>query len=776
MIAVDLTIDTPASARYHKDAIEQIIQSVEERNYCAVLGPRLCGKTLLLRYIEQNLASSLGWTCIYIDLLEIQATTQQAFFADLIRQAAGRLHELTGLSVPFMDDTEASSVIFRGFLLGSLELIQRDLVLLIDPLEALPTDLVQALLTSLRAAYMDQQNLDYQVTVVVSGALSLANLTVGESSPFRGIARRVFVGDLSEANSQELICDLLAESGVSATRPACRQLLQETSGDLFLIRRISQHCADLARNRASDMLRLKDITYITNRFLRDEVFDYAPLLEAIRLIEEDPDLLQCILLLLENSIVHRSDLPIPLSPDLDPLYLTGVVDQVGSDHYRLQNLIYRRFLGQHFLPDRVGHVLTMAGRWDMAIDYLETSILQGNLQSRSEILPATINSIYASTDLSQAIHFLRRGLLAAFGVSEAMIWYAPPREDVLRLVGQVDLQPGSDHPSDTTLPIMADRLEARAYRQQAALRGQEGNQRIVRAIPLRIPGRNPIGVATIIEGVDSLDFVRLRDRDLQMVGFLNQAARALQAVSIRRQELTLAGRMQVSLLPGSLPEIAGWQLAASWRPARETSGDFYDVIQFQDGRLGIVIADVVDKGMGAALLMALSRTLIRSYASEHVDQPNRTLEVANQRLIDEVHGRPFVTLFYGILEPETGLLTYCNAGHPPPLLFSNGELRHVHDLRRTGMPLGVSEEGGWEISAIEVPPGGLLLLYTDGVLDAQNPDGEFFGDERLAMIVRKYFDQPVTVLQDGLLAEIFAFASHQPQADDITLFAIRRLD
>jgi type II secretory pathway predicted ATPase ExeA len=148
MIGADVDLEAPTIARYHREAVEQIIQSVDERVYCAVLGPRLSGKTMLLRYIERNLAKLLGWTCVYIDLTQLRATTQQAFFADLINITAQRLSALCGLELPVPDEQEASSVVFRAFLMDSLEIIGRDVVLLIDPLEALPTDLVQALLTS----------------------------------------------------------------------------------------------------------------------------------------------------------------------------------------------------------------------------------------------------------------------------------------------------------------------------------------------------------------------------------------------------------------------------------------------------------------------------------------------------------------------------------------------------------------------------------------------------------------------------------------------------
>jgi len=269
MIGLDPGQEIPATARYHQDTIEQIVQCVEERVYCALLGPRLCGKTLLLRFIESNLAGLLGWTCVYVDLQELRDNTQQAFFADLIRLISERLAEQTGQQLPIPGEEHASSAVFRAFLSESLESLAHDLVLIIDPLEAIPTDLVQALLTSLRAAYMDQQNLEYQLTVVASGALSLATLAVGESSPFRGIARRVFVGDLSDEDSLALIQELLAEEGISATRPALDKLHSATRGDIYLIRKISQCCAELANSHTHRQIRTRDVTFITDRFVRE---------------------------------------------------------------------------------------------------------------------------------------------------------------------------------------------------------------------------------------------------------------------------------------------------------------------------------------------------------------------------------------------------------------------------------------------------------------------------------------------------------------------------
>jgi hypothetical protein len=770
MIGFSTSVDVPATVRYHKDAVEGIIQSVEERIYCAFLGPRLSGKTLLLRYIEKDLARLLGWTCIYIDLLDIRTATQRIFFNDLILETAQKLSGLTGsqLEIP---STEAGSAVFRAFLADCLQFLQRDLVMIFDPLEALPTDLVQALLTSLRAAYMDQQGLETQVTVIVSGALSLATLTVGESSPFRGIARRIFIGDLSAEASLTLILEFLADAGVNATSPAIQRLLQATCGDIYLIRKISQCCAEHVQSRADRRIHSRDVDAVTNRFLQTEVFKYAPLIEAVRLIEEDPDLLKCILSLMERERLPRSTLPLPLSPDLDPLYLTGVVERDEQEHYRLQNEIYWRFLNQHFSPGRVGYVLLMSGRWDSAIDYLEASIQEGHHQSRADLLTAAINSMYASQDLSQAVYFLQRGLMAAFKVKKSQVWYNPPHERFIDLISSFDGKQPSNGIFERRLAMDLDRLETRTFRQRVTLRGQEGDQAILRAIPLNVSGQKTIGVVTIEDDLLENFHSNPRARDLELIGFLNQAARALQAVGTRRQELALAGRVQASLLPERIPQIPGWGISAFWQPARETAGDFYDFINLPGDRLGIVVADVVDKGMGPALLMTLSRTLIRSFAEGLSDHPEQLLSITNQRIIQDLNAGLFVTMFYGVLDPATGRLVYSNAGQTPPYLLSGST---VNALYRTGMALGISKEESWQRGVVNIPPGAALVLYTDGVVDAQNRQLDLFGKENMLRILRHHQGQSAQAIQDGLLAEISAFAGNSPRVDDITLMILVR--
>ncbi len=240
------------------------------------------------------------------------------------------------------------------------------------------------------------------------------------------------------------------------------------------------------------------------------------------------------------------------------------------------------------------------------------------------------------------------------------------------------------------------------------------------------------------------------------------------------QELALAGQIQASFLPDQLPEIPGWHLAATLKPARQTAGDFYDVIPMPNGRFGIVVADVADKGMGAALYMALARTLLRTYALEYHTRPDFAMKVTNRRLLMDTDVTMFVTVFYGILDPRTGQLTYCNAGHNPPYILGAKGRGEIQALRKTGMALGAMASLSWEQRTAQLAPGDTLLLYTDGVTDAQNEHGAFFGQGRLLEIAQAHASFPAHEVRDALLQAVQAFTGEGSQFDDITLMVAVR--
>jgi sigma-B regulation protein RsbU (phosphoserine phosphatase) len=235
------------------------------------------------------------------------------------------------------------------------------------------------------------------------------------------------------------------------------------------------------------------------------------------------------------------------------------------------------------------------------------------------------------------------------------------------------------------------------------------------------------------------------------------------------RELALAGQVQASFLPSKLPSIPGWDLAVTLKPARETSGDFYDVHLIADGRLGLLVADVVDKGVGAALYMALSWALIRAYTAEYPAQPELVLSAVNRRILADTSGDQFLSAFYGVVDPGTGNLTYCNAGHYPPYILGRGNGRTSRSLPRTGMLLGVEPDEKWSQASVQLAPGDVLVLYTDGILDAEDAAGGFFGTERLLSTLWANLDHSAQEIQKALMDAVAEFTHGAVQSDDIAL-------
>jgi serine phosphatase RsbU (regulator of sigma subunit) len=244
-------------------------------------------------------------------------------------------------------------------------------------------------------------------------------------------------------------------------------------------------------------------------------------------------------------------------------------------------------------------------------------------------------------------------------------------------------------------------------------------------------------------------------------------------------EMAEARRIQASFLPEQLPDIPGFDLSVKIEAARETSGDFFDFIFLPDDHLGIVVADVADKGAAAALFMTSTRTLLRTYAEIYPFQPNKVIEAVNQRLLQDTHSGLFVTVFFGVLANQSHRLTYVNAGHNPPLIASMQVNQSPISLTQTGMPIGILERQEWESGSYTFRPGDALIVYTDGVTEAQSQGGEFFGEDRLKQLVTNYMQDSKKILTaDRLINTVLVdhqdFLGETPRSDDTTLLVLIR--
>jgi sigma-B regulation protein RsbU (phosphoserine phosphatase) len=239
------------------------------------------------------------------------------------------------------------------------------------------------------------------------------------------------------------------------------------------------------------------------------------------------------------------------------------------------------------------------------------------------------------------------------------------------------------------------------------------------------------------------------------------------------RELQMAYRVQSSLIPGDTPRIPGWEFAASWQPAREVSGDFYDFIPCRDGCMGMLIADVTDKGMPAALFMAMARSILRSSLDQAASPAEGIAKANNLICSDSTISMP-VTVFYGVIDPHKDQITYVNAGHNPPLLYRNGDETPT-ELTRTGMLMGFMQDALYEQAVVDISPGDFVVLYTDGVTDATDADRESFGLARFQKAIDQDSAGSAKQILAGVERSVHNYMGSTAPYDDITLLVARRL-
>jgi serine phosphatase RsbU (regulator of sigma subunit) len=231
----------------------------------------------------------------------------------------------------------------------------------------------------------------------------------------------------------------------------------------------------------------------------------------------------------------------------------------------------------------------------------------------------------------------------------------------------------------------------------------------------------------------------------------------------------VARRIQQASLPKQVPTLAGWQIAPFYQPAREVGGDFYDFHLLPEGRLGLAVGDATGKGVPAALVMSTTCGMLRLAAQSHTS-PAEMLQGVNEVLFPNIPPNMFVTCFYAILDPESASLSYANAGHDLPYLYRNGD---AEELRARGMPLGLMPGMSYEEKEVVVDAGESVLFYSDGLVEAHDPQREMFGFPRLRALIAEHSDE--RSLGHFLIEELYSFTGEGwEQEDDITLLTLRR--
>ena len=266
------------------------------------------------------------------------------------------------------------------------------------------------------------------------------------------------------------------------------------------------------------------------------------------------------------------------------------------------------------------------------------------------------------------------------------------------------------------------------------------------------------------------------EKAVEQIEFIRQSQQEHNQLETLKNDLAVAGEIQQAILPRIFPpfpeEAERIDIAAAMTPAKDVGGDFYDFFRIDEDRIGFVIADVSGKGIPAAIFMAVSRTLLRATALKG-DKPADCLNYVNELLCQESVDNMFVTLFYGIYELSTGKVTFTNAGHNPPyVLKANGEINVVQS--KVNLMLGAIGEIQYANNELQLQPGDVLFLFTDGITEAFNINNEAYDEKRLEAILPKLAGNNSQVLINSVLRDVQDFVADAPQSDDITMLVLKR--
>ena len=359
-------------------------------------------------------------------------------------------------------------------------------------------------------------------------------------------------------------------------------------------------------------------------------------------------------------------------------------------------------------------------------------------------------------------------------------WMTDPVDAQRRV--PADMRSGSGRVMQKQEPVVAHKVDRQKTTLYMADWLPQEEFRAAAIVPLVAGGRS-IG-AMVVHARQPRELEESEMRFLQLMA--NQAAIALETARLHREEiqrhrleeeLAVGRQIQLSMLPAGCPAFPGWDFAAYYEAARQVGGDFYDFFRMrrEDGsvRMAVIIADVADKGVPAALFMALSRTTIRNVASQDIS-PAAALMKANELILEDSQAELFLTAFYALLQPDNGHLVYTNAGHNPPLWYRQ-QAKACADLAADGIALGVIGDIVLQDIIIEVALGDVLVFYTDGVTEAMNEDLGEFGLHRLEETGAQVANRPAEDIIEAIVAAVNRFSGGLSYADDLTLVVLKRV-
>lgn len=512
--------------RIRRDGIiGQVMENLRNHDYTVILGPRFHEKTRLLHDVKAMADSEPGMVATYINLRQARTDTESSFYTSLA-QLMGR--QLPDLPLAALDEDIARTRDFQNFLGACLNASRSHLVLLVDHLQILPQDLIHGLLKALRSLYMERNTADErQLGVVITGSVSLAELSQGPSSPFN-IAKQVVLAPLTLEQSEILARETIDAYGKSISENALAQILEWTAGDCYLLPYLCYMAQEIMVG-----YRRPRMTQTVVRQAIDQLWESEdarwPMDEAIRIIEGDVDTLMDMLDILQTgTLVLNQARQEYARTGTNRLELSGAV-KMTPNGYQFKNKIYHRAIQEKLTPAHVGRVLRMAGRWREAIEHLAPKLGQSpHVVERADLLEAIVQSIYAAGSLEDAYAELVKGIHRGFDLRDVAVYRVDAAQSELRLVHSDQIVPETRERID----LSEERhMEVRTFHNaDYALRKDAHSRRLVAALT---PEKRPIGVVSI-NGYEIPEGGWDIPADLmELLRFLRHAAGAIENVMMR---------------------------------------------------------------------------------------------------------------------------------------------------------------------------------------------------------------------------------------------------
>jgi serine phosphatase RsbU (regulator of sigma subunit) len=695
----------------------------------AVLGPRQTGKTSLLLKLRHTFQDKYEFA--FVDLQAIEGAQADECFNYIAEQIVEQLAATIDGAPTLPKGNTTFSAFLREF--ARQTRVVR-IVVILDEIGALPPESAIKLASTIRAVFTSRfiKPEFARYIFLLSGATDMLELTTGRNSPLGNVTERIYLGDLSLAETEQLLSEAHVHTSATSFVEINRQLHAWASGHPYWTQLLAEKLETKVQGPTDEMIK-----NIVEHLIRTED---ANLPYLIRSLQADNALWILVEALLDGTPLYFSR----ANAAIAKLELIGILkDQDG--HCTIRNNIYKEAVHRHQItPVRLpvenlrvlGHQILSANDRLSLLSWV-AGFVQQKMQSRSVVT-------YTKGQRERTFQ-----ASATVGIPETL----------------------------------CDALEFRADSQLLSILERGGSQSVRDLTELEKSQLCKIGstlLVPVLSKSELLGFLSLGERlsgddyDPQDREFLatvaEHVAAGIERLSFEEYKLEAERALEIQqrLLPKEIPQITGYQISGAWKPARTVSGDYFDVLKFDEHRVALCIGDVVGKGMPAALLMANLQAAVRVLAAPSA-RPDGLCEQVNRLVLNNIDQGKFITFFYGLVDAKTKRLTYANAGHNPPIMLRRDGT--VLRLDEGGAVLGVFEDSKYLQREIDLGPADRLLLFTDGVSEAQDSVGVQFGEERLIQLLKGNIDLGAADLQRKVIKTVSEF-SYGIFHDDVTVVAM----